>query len=83
MSVSLAAGGAIVLEGPCSSEDAEPLLQLLLSNPTAQVDWRLCTTAHSAVLQVLLAAKPPMLGPPENPALARWMSPILNAAAGQ
>jgi hypothetical protein len=73
MSISLTASGKILLEGECAHEEAEQLLQLLLSTPGAVVDWRACTSAHSAVIQVLLAAMPPMLGPPAGPALARWV----------
>src|ERR1700733_12505828 len=58
MTVRLTAQGEIVLEGTCSSEDAEVLLQSLTSTPTARVDLRACEFAHTAVIQVLLAAKP-------------------------
>jgi len=79
VSVSLSASGTIVLEGECPNEEAEFLLQLLLSAPGAAVDWRLCTAAHSAVIQVLLAATPAMLGPPAGAALARWVEPLITS----
>ena len=69
--------GEIVLEGTCSSEDAEVLLQSLTSTPTARVDLRACEFAHSAVIQVLMAAKPKLLGPPAGPGLRDWVYPIL------
>ena len=56
--------GRVLLEGACPIEDAEPLLQLLLADPRAAVDWRGCETAHTAVLQVLLASGKTMIGPP-------------------
>jgi len=77
MSVSLSASGAITLEGACSSEDAEVLLQHLLGAPASMVDWRACESAHTAVIQVLLAARPGLLGPPLNPQLAQWVQPLL------
>ncbi len=79
MSVSRAANGSIVLAGACPNEDAEPLLQLLLETPAAPVDWRRCTAAHSAVIQLLLAARPVVQGPPANAALARWVAPAIDA----
>ena len=77
MTISRAPGGAIILQGDCSNEEAESLLQLLLAAPGAEVDWRLCTSAHSAVVQVLLAAAPPLRGPPANEGLARWVGPAV------
>ena len=63
MSISLTASGKILLEGECPHEEAEQLLQLLLSTPGAVVDWRPCTSAHSAVIQVLLAPRHPCWDP--------------------
>jgi hypothetical protein len=77
MTVRLTAQGEIVLEGTCSSEDAEVLLQSLTSTPTARVDLRACEFAHTAVIQVLLAAKPELLGPPAGMVLKDWVYPIL------
>ncbi len=48
--------GAIVLQGVCPVEDAEPLLQMLLSNPAAPLDWTQADQLHASVLQVILAA---------------------------
>ena len=62
--------GIIHLEGSCPSGDAEELLQLLLSEAAASVDWRRCEAAHTAVVQVLLAAGRPILGPPLGAFLA-------------
>jgi hypothetical protein len=77
MTVRLTTEGDIVLEGHCSSEDAEILLQNLTSNPTAQVDLRACEFAHTAVIQVLMADKPKLLGPPGGSALRDWVYPHL------
>jgi hypothetical protein len=77
VSVSLGADRQILLEGSCGSEDAESLLQLLLSMPGAVVDWQRCSMAHAAVLQVLLAARPTLRGTPRGEELARWVGPAL------
>ncbi len=68
--------GVIVLEGHCPSGDAENLLQLLLSDPAAYVDWRTCEAAHTAVVQVLLAAGRDIVGPPAGAGLAQ-LAPAL------
>lgn len=85
MTVRLTADGDIRLEGICPIDDAEPLLRLLLSNRGARVDWRACEQAHAAVIQLLLAAGPPMVGPPANGFLQAWVAPLLiaGAAAGE
>jgi hypothetical protein len=54
--------GTIWLEGPCPVEDAEPLLQMLQATPAAAVDWTRCDHLHTAVVQVILAAEPSLLG---------------------
>jgi hypothetical protein len=74
------AGDRIILQGACAVEDAETLLNLVQQGAEA-IDWTGCTRLHTACLQVLLAAGLPLLGPPANPALARWVTPRLTAAA--
>ena len=64
--------GVIVLEGECPVEDAETLLQLLQAQPDGPVDWSACTRLHTAVLQVLMAAAPPMPGECGDAFVARW-----------
>lgn len=77
MTVRIAAGGCIALSGSCPSADAEPLLQLLLADPGATVDWRDCQGAHTAVVQVLMAVKPKLLGPPADARLEDWVAPVI------
>ena len=77
MTVRLRADGAIVLEGVCPAEDAEPLQRLLLEHPGADLDWRDCDQAHTAVLQVLLVARPRISGPPRAAFLQHFIGPIL------
>jgi hypothetical protein len=72
--------GTISLDGVCPVGDAEPLLRLLTGKPDAIVDWRRCEEAHAAVIQILLAVLPKLIGPPANMFLQRHVEPILRGA---
>ena len=73
MSVRREADGTIVLDGRCPVEDAEPLLQLLQAAPGATVDWKRCGYLHTSVLQVIMAARPVLLGPCGDPWIDHWV----------
>jgi hypothetical protein len=75
MSVRRHDDGTIILEGGCPAEDAESLLQLLQATPEARLDWAECGHLHTAVLQVILAARPLLVGPCGDPWVHHWMSP--------
>ncbi|UEM23702.1 hypothetical protein JL100_013490 [Skermanella mucosa] len=77
MSVRLA-DGIIILEGECQVDEAEPLLELLLADPGAAVDWSGCTHLHTSLVQVLLALRPGMAGSPGSEFLRKWILPTLN-----
>ena len=77
MSVRLA-DGVIVLEGDCPVDEAEGLLDLLLANPNAPVDWTGCGQLHTSVIQVLIAARRSMRGEPGNTFLRRWIVPHID-----
>jgi len=62
MTVRLTNEGAIMLVGECPVEDAETLLEHLQARRAGPVDWSGCTRLHTAVLQVLMAAKPKLVG---------------------
>jgi hypothetical protein len=66
--------GAIVLEGDCGVEEAEILLQALVENFEAEIDWRGCGRLHTAVLQLILASNVPVRGPCGNAWLKKWIS---------
>jgi hypothetical protein len=72
--------GAIELSGPCGVEDAEHLQRHLLAAPRSTVEWGACEHLHSAVLQVLLVAKPPMRGVPRSAFLRTYVEPLLDAS---
>jgi hypothetical protein len=77
MTVRAGGDGIIELVGVCPSADAEPLLQLLLANPGATVDWHDCRDAHTAVVQVLIAAGARLLGSPADARLKAWVAPMI------
>ena len=77
MSVRRHDNGTIVLDGRCPVEDAEPLLQLLQANPSAPLDWTRCGHLHTAVLQVIMAAQPLLLGRCGDPWVQEWAKPKL------
>lgn len=73
--------GRAVLEGVCTVEEADSLLEWLQDDPRRPVDWTDCDHLHTAVLQVLLAVGPPLIGEPRDPFLARWVAPRLREGA--
>jgi ribosome maturation factor RimP len=80
MTVIKSAENLLLLDGVCPSDEAELLLQYLADNPQATVDLRSCEAAHTAVVQVLMAARPKVLGPPASDTpLRRWVYPALIA----
>ena len=76
-------GDAIALTGDCPVEDAEVLLGLLVETPAATVDVDGCGRVHTAVAQVLLAARSAVRGVAVNPLLGDWILPQLLDEAGE
>jgi hypothetical protein len=83
MTVALHDLNTIRLIGACLAEDAETLLQQLVANPQAQIDWRGCESAHTSVVQVLLASGRRLQGPPAGEFLQRFIAPALARAASK
>ncbi len=77
MTVMRDADGTVRLIGQCPAEDAEALLRHIEADPGAIVDWRGCAGAHAAVIQVLMAFRPALAGPPADVFLARHVMPLL------
>lgn len=71
-------GRTILLQGNCTVEDAETLLNQLHEGANT-VDMSGCTLLHTACLQVLLAANVKLTGTPGNTKLAQWVAPALLA----
>ncbi len=78
MSVVLDAG-TIHISGASAVEDAEVLLGLLQADPAAAVDLRAAAGLHAAVVQVLMALRPGIIGPSNDPFVNRWVLPMLAA----
>ena len=70
------ADGAIRLVGDCPVEDAETLLLLLVEH-RAPVDLSDCGHIHAALLQILLAARPPVQGTPVDCFVREQVLPLL------
>jgi hypothetical protein len=68
----------IILEGICPLEDAEPLWRLLRAQPGSTVDWRSCLQAHMAIVQLLMASRAVLRGPPEGAFLRDFIAPQLS-----
>ena len=74
------ARNAAIAQDTCTVEDALPLLEFLQSHRSARIDLGACTHLHTAVLQVLLAVRPPLSALPREAFLARWLSQALGPA---
>jgi hypothetical protein len=83
MTITLHDENTIRLIGACPIEDGETLLQRLLANPEAQIDWRGCESAHTAVIQVLLVCGRPLVGPPAGEFLRQFLAPVLARSCRQ
>ena len=81
MTIAISASGVVEVSGACPVEDAEVLLRHLLSTPNAAVDWRACESAHTAVIQLLLAANVAPLGPPASEFLEVHIAPLFARAS--
>ena len=70
-------GHIIKLEGPCRVEDAEPLLTWLQADGSRVVDLTGAEHLHAAVVQVLIALKPPLRGESRDLFVRNWLAPLL------
>jgi len=64
-------------EDVCTVEEALPLFEFLRSGETLEVDLAACSFLHTALLQLLLTARPVLAAPPTDPDLVRWVGPLL------
>jgi hypothetical protein len=67
-------GLCIRLEGRCLVDDAEPLLLALQDSPGATVEVGAADRLHLAVVQILLAAQPKLVGTLRDSTAARYLS---------
>lgn len=71
------AENAAVAEGAVNAEDALTLLEFLQSHRNAKVDLGSCGHVHTAVVQLLMAARPEIVALPREAFLSRWLSKVL------
>jgi hypothetical protein len=67
----------VTLVGVVTVEEAEPLATWLREHPGGGVHLGACTHLHTAALQALLAARPPIDTAPADDFLSRWVLPWL------
>jgi len=65
-------------EGHCEIEEAEELLSWFLENPKGKINLKQLTQLHTAILQVVMAIKPPISSWPEDLSVCLWLKRILN-----
>lgn len=65
-----------VLSGVCAVEEAESLLAWVLQHPGAPVETADCEHLHTAILQVLMACRPPFASLPEGGPLRQILESI-------
>jgi hypothetical protein len=80
MTIRRADDGTIWLVDDCPAEEADMLLQCLLGDVETPIDWSLCHNAHTAVIQVLLAARRLPAGTPKGTFLRELVRPALERA---
>lgn len=68
--------GIVRLSGRCAAEDAEPLLKHLAAGVTT-IDLTGCDYLHGAVFQLLMAARPTLVGEPAD-FLRDWVIPLIS-----
>jgi hypothetical protein len=74
-------GDAVILEGDCGVEDAEPLARALDGGHVQRVNLALCRHLHSAVVQALLSFPCNLEGDPTEGYLTRLVLPALVEAS--
>jgi len=74
-------GEFVHLHGRCGIEDAEPLLEIL-SSAASIVDLTGCDHLHGALLQLLLTARPKLVGEP-GPFVMKWIVPLIHSSDSQ
>jgi hypothetical protein len=72
------AGALIRIVGNAPVEDAEPLLAAIQEDLSRKVDLNQAAHLHSAIVQLLLALRPPITGTPSDPFFATYVLPLLD-----
>ena len=65
-------------DSACSVDEAIPLAEWLAATEAPRVDLGRCTGLHTALLQVLMAARAPVAAEPEDAFLKSKVMPVLS-----
>jgi hypothetical protein len=68
----------VSFEDVCTVEDALPLCEFLKTGEASAIDLSACTYLHTALLQLLLTARPRVTALPADAGLARWIASLLD-----
>jgi hypothetical protein len=86
MPISYEAGGGgdrAVFEGHCAPEEADALLDWLRRTPDPAADLARCDALHTALAQLLLAARVRLVAPPPDELVAACLGAWLPLAAAE
>lgn len=75
-------GEAIRIVGNAPVADAEPVLAALIENSARVVDLTSAAHLHSAIIQILLALKPGIVGVPSHHFFTTYVLPQLDRRQG-
>ncbi|CAK0776181.1 Transcriptional regulator [Azospirillaceae bacterium] len=70
------------LEGVCTVEEAMDIQDWLRKTDSPEIDLADCTHFHTAIFQVLSAARPRIASRPKDVFLAQWITPLLSGDDG-
>ena len=76
-------GDIIRLEGRCHVEDAEPFLLLLQAESSRRLDLSQAESIHTAIIQILLAWAPQLIGDCGDYFVRDWVIPLLADRGGE
>lgn len=71
----------VYFEENCAVEEALVLAEYSRDHPGTQADLRNCTYLHTSLMQVLLAMQITCVTLPEEPFMARWLTPLLETSS--
>ncbi len=66
-------GNRALFEGDCAVDEAAAFAEWLEGTEAPQVDLGPCTRLHTALVQLLLVARPEVGGEPRDPFLRAWL----------
>jgi hypothetical protein len=68
-------------EATCGADEALDFIDWLRRHKAPKVDLAGCDHLHASLLQILLAARPRLVGQPRDAFLFQWVAPMVAAEA--